>query len=135
MTSDEKRAYLVKIFKINPSHFLRPRERHLTSVQYSINERARLLARLDKVTENGKICMVVEGMDCDCMQSCTARTRERESLFEEWRREEREYENAEGPTWVSFCRPSEAPSNARRDRALEAFEGGHPHSVYMGSLD
>lgn len=96
-------------------------------------ENARLRRILDRAQSDGKIGIVVSGMDCDCSSFHRERVYDSfSSVMEIKRFEDKAYEDAEGPLTVSFIHPSKInPSNnASRDLALEAFEDGHAHVVY-----
>lgn len=83
--------------------------------------------------EDGKVALVTSGMDCDC-SSWTGRVfllpavpvKVNQSI-------EKMYESAEGPITWHLTRPSMAQHirETNRDLALEAFEDGHPHVVYV----
>lgn len=91
--------------------------------------RAKLAEHIHACTENGKVAIVSDGMDCDCVRSCHSSLRVAAPFAIE--REVNEiHESAEGPVSVCIVKPSEAPENWSRDLALEAFEDGHPHVVY-----
>lgn len=112
--------------------------RRLSAVHYAINSRAALAARIAAVAVNGRVGVVTSGMDCDCVQYRRESIRDvPESIFAAWRAREEDYESADGPMSISYVRPDECEDGhyVSRDRALEAFEDGHAHYVYAGTLD
>jgi hypothetical protein len=110
--------------------------------------RINLIRKIQDCTEDGKVCTVWGGMDCDCATWEGRVTTH--SLADEYDMHDgdgnpykslthavlayidRQYENAEGRLHFDVLRPSEAKDveSSSRDLALEAFEDGHPHVVY-----
>lgn len=101
-----------------------------------INHRAALLDRLNACTEFGKVAFIRDGMDCDCTQYLHVDHIDRPVSIVAWMEsEDKRCEWLDGPESAYFGRPSEYPEqNASSDRALEAYEDGHPHSITMISL-
>ena len=95
-------------------------------------ERQRRAERLASLAEDGRICIVSSGMDCDgCRWS--GRVYEFDAIpFAVERFIEKEYEWADGPLRLELASPSECEEveYESRDLALEAFEDGHPHCLY-----
>lgn len=92
--------------------------------------------RIAECEENGMVVVIESGMDCDCVQydgrkhPIPATVQAFDKLAQsigEW---------ADGVFTLSIVSPSEAReiSYRSRDRALEAYEDGHSHIVYMGAL-
>jgi len=92
-------------------------------------ERAALAAELSDCTVNGVTGIVESGRDCDCVQYTHSATRTGLTLIAFERERDSIYSWADGPCYVSLCRPDELPGNHSRDLALEAFEDGHAHIV------
>jgi hypothetical protein len=100
-----------------------------------LQDRAATAARIAQLAENGRIAVVENGMDCDCVRYTgwvtilPATT----MAVEAWAR--REQSNAEWPWGFYLERPSEAAEIKRqsRDLALEAFEDGRPHLISTAS--
>lgn len=83
--------------------------------------------------EDGMVAVVWSGMDCDCVRySGNAYI-----IPSDWRsimdHINSTYEWADGPCHYYFEKPSVAEQIHRqsRDLAMEAFEDGHPHVVYV----
>lgn len=100
-----------------------------------IAKRAELRALLDRVQVCGQVGVITHGMDCDCCECHREDVRPAfRSVIEASRFLDISYSDAEGPHTVSFVQPGKIDRgrNGSRDRALEAFEDGHAHSVSMG---
>lgn len=111
---------------------------HRAPVHYSINERATLAARIAAVAENGRVGVIVAGMDCDCSQYRREIIRDVPSNFFKYWHDLYEAEQwLDGPQSIAYVRPTEARDGYHRssDRALEAYEDGHPHRVTWTNLD
>ena len=120
-----------KMKRLLKKHAKNSRGPIVAEVHYTINRRAALKERLDKVSVGGKVALYISSMDCDCSRTQSARHMLVPSLVEAWRILERIYEGAEGPTSAYFCEVADYPEWVEhRDLALEAFEDGHPHVVY-----
>lgn len=94
--------------------------------------RQRRAERLTSLAENGKVCIVSSGMDCDG-GAWSGRVYEFDAVpYAIERFIEKEYEWADGPLRLELARPSECEEveYESRDLALEAFEDGHPHCLY-----
>lgn len=97
-----------------------------------IANHARFVERVRACVEDGMVAVVYGGMDCDC-----SRWDDRVVLLpavpvvvDKWICDY--HDGAEGPQWTRISRPSRAPKKSTsRDLALEAFENGHPHVVYL----
>jgi hypothetical protein len=110
-----------------------PANRHWVSQR--VDENANIRAHLDQlVPVEGKVGVIESGMDCDC----SAYHREYlmpmfTSVAQYKRWAENEYAGAEGPHNMHLVNPDQIDRsrNGSRDLALEAFEGGHSHVVYL----
>jgi hypothetical protein len=104
----------------------------LSELHESVQKRIALNRKISEFAEDGKICVVEGGMDCDCSAYEGHVHTFSSNLTEFWEGIERMYYNAEGPIHWHIIRPSDADSVDRssRDLALEAFENGHAHVVY-----
>jgi hypothetical protein len=102
-----------------------------------INERAELAAQFRDKAEDGMVAIVRSGMDCDCTQYRTAvHIPVPLSVFAFQKGEEDHREWLDGPESMWIAKPSDEPRMRKsRDRALEAYEDGHPHVVYYGDID
>lgn len=101
-----------------------------------LQEKAELLALWHEYAEDGQIAVIREGMDCDCTQYRKVSVIPIPGLMAWQKQEDLHYQWLDGPETTWFGRPStHAPSYTSRDRALEAYEDGHPHYVTWGSLD
>lgn len=96
------------------------------------DENAAIRSCLDRNTIDGKIGVIVQGMDCDC---CAYR---REYVTESWssvaafkKHWSEHCDYLDGPETQNFCQPTEVEkcNNYSRDLALEAYENGHPHRI------
>lgn len=94
--------------------------------------KALIAERIKRLAEDGKIAIVYGGMDCD-----GARWDNRVAIMPavlvvvlHWI--DTYHEHAEGPQWQRIESPSRAPKRSTtRDLALEAFENGHSHVLYV----
>lgn len=105
-------------------------------VHSSIEQRAGYRRILDTCVEDGKIGYVRSGMDCDCTQYRREDVRPAPAGAFVFQREEDEHQSwLDGPESTYWLRPSETEKSYRSaDRALEAYEDGHPSVVYWGDL-
>lgn len=97
-------------------------------------ENAEIRAMLDRCWVDGKIGVAVSGMDCDCSQYSRQYTIDLPNSVQAFKRwHERHVEWLDGPESQRFMRPDQVDKSANwsRDLALEAFEDGHPHVVYV----
>ena len=92
----------------------------------------RLLEKIQRRAEGGKVAMVYGGIDCDGVRvdNCVSMLPASDAVVDRWLTQL--YDDAEGPTWAHVAAPSETADLHRetRDLALEAFEDGHPHILY-----
>ena len=110
----------------------RERWSRIERIQQMRRARARFLADLRDLAEDGMIAVVESGRDCDCVDyfgrvHVIAATLEAyNDLYD------RTAEWADGPFYFALAKPSEADKieYESRDRVLEAFEDGHRHHVY-----
>ena len=104
--------------------------RQLTGTD-DLQRKAKLKAELDACTVNGVYARVTCGMDCDCVKFKRIRHVPNNGIMAYIRDEEHAYKWADGPIGIYIENPVECPEEYQsRDLALEAFEDGHPHSVY-----
>lgn len=96
-------------------------------------KRERLYQRIDSMTENGHVGLHIDAIDCDCAHYTRAWSIPMTSHRAVLREIERAYDDAEGMMTVSVVTPQFADTHewTSRDLALEAFEEGHPHVVYI----
>ncbi len=84
-------------------------------------------------TYRGKVMVGFWSRDCDCCESTKTHIM-KPSEVEKYL--EMEFDNAEGPCNWWLVPPKDwkaaqaAARDSFRDRALEAFEDGHPHIIY-----
>ncbi len=84
-----------------------------------------------RVKHKGKMMVkVVEsGMDCDCVQY-SGRVHTCEATFEAYEKMHDDIaEWADGPFSLTIVPWSQKVTYTSRDRALEAYENGHPHHI------
>lgn len=96
---------------------------------YTIHESINLRGAIEAAAEHGKVTLVITERDCDHVQVTYTETLLR---WEVRQYLEKVYANAEGPVSWQAIRPSSKMFDLPppRDYILEAFEDGHPHSVY-----
>lgn len=101
-----------------------------------LTERAALKLHIEACTEGGKIAIHRSGMDCDCTQYRSCRIVDApKSVFAFVHGEEKHREWLDGPESMWIDKPSRSvEGHASADRALEAYEDGHPGTVYWGDL-
>jgi len=103
----------------------------VAGIHYVINSRASVMAEMDKAEQDGLVCLFAGGSDCDHVYSHAATTMPRPGAVKACQLIDREFEQAEGPTFAHFIKPDEAPEdNGWRDYIAEAHEDGHPYSVH-----
>jgi hypothetical protein len=99
----------------------------------SLMEKMHVARRIAEWAENGKIAVVYGGMDCDMSRwdNRVALIPANVMAYQKWY--DGYMEGAEGPQWASIARPSDVADlkSESRDLALEAFEDGHAHVVYL----
>lgn len=87
---------------------------------------------LDLLTLNGKIALCVTSVDCDMSKTSYCKIVKAPGVMQHYKWVCDKYDNAEGYFSWRFERPDRVDEYVqRRDLALEAFEDGHPHVVYM----
>lgn len=94
---------------------------------------ADIRATLDDATVGGAIGIITSGMDCDCTSYHRERVRRAFSSVAECKLWDADRcEGLDGIESVYFVTPDKVDRrrNASRDLALEAFEDGHPGTVY-----
>jgi len=108
------------------------------AIHSRIIERGNARARFAAMAENGMVAICRSGMDCDCTQYSSVRIVPVPVSIVAWLREEDEHNNwLDGPESMWLDKPSNhdnEESYASADRAMEAYEDGHPSVVYWGSL-
>lgn len=97
-------------------------------------ERADLKERITRNMEDGAICVVTSGRDCDCAEFVWSSIVHNPSVMKLWGEEQDAYYWADGPIGIGYCKPSERPGNYSRDLAMEAYENGHPHYVTSATV-
>lgn len=108
----------------------------------SEERRNALLARLGihktlaSKAENGKVALIESGMDCDGVQYTGHVTLIDANFAAYEKHHDHVAEHADGRFWFAIMKPSDAKNvhYRSRDRALEAYEDGHPHSITYGSI-
>lgn len=106
-------------------------------VHNSINARAALWAKINEHAVNGRVGRVTAGMDCDCTQyRYEAVIDVPKGAMVAIREEESWYDSSDGYAQRWYRSPLESVQRYRsRDLALEAYEDGHPGTVYPGTLE
>lgn len=98
------------------------------------DENAVVRGILDRAWVDGRIGFITDGMDCDCTKYHHERVIELPNSVQALKRYvDRHIEWLDGPESQRFVRPDQIDRSAdySRDLALEAFEDGHPHVVYI----
>lgn len=111
-----------------------PLKRVRTSpIHHAINDRAGYAQILRSCVEDGKIGVARSGMDCDCTQYSYVQIMDAPSGAIKFAREEDfHYSSLDGTESTQWLKPSECIIQSHsRDLALEAYEDGHPHVVYI----
>lgn len=108
--------------------------RELRDAQYTdaLASKSAFKARLDSLSVNGYVVICVNSVDCDMTHASYTRLIPA-SLMACQCEEADIYNGAEGPTSVDYASPYDVEPNQyeTNDLALEAFENGHPHVVYI----
>lgn len=109
----------------------------LAPVHHTINARHQFRRILDRTVVNGWFGVVRSGHDCDCSQYYRESIEIAPKGAVQFMRQEQEHEEwLDGPESTHYRKPDEiTPQHKSRDRALEAYEDGHPHLVFMGDID
>lgn len=104
----------------------------LPEIDYKINDRAKVAHRLDGAVQDGKLGVIRDGMDCDCVRYHHESIVNYPGLIEFMQSEEEHYSWLDGPETTSYVHPSRIDRNGNysRDLAMEAHENGHEHVVY-----
>lgn len=106
---------------------------HLLEEAHERTERRReWVRRFKRHHQDGKIGVIIWSRDCDMCESHVAWIAEVNTVAELDAWIDRRLESAEGPMSFHLVSVREAEDflPAFRDRALEAFEDGHPHAIY-----
>lgn len=98
-------------------------------------ERAQIAQEIRDCTEEGMVCVVTSGRDCDMSEFTWVQLVANLSPMKFWGDRQDSYYWADGPMHIGICKPSERPEAYSRDLALEAFEDGHPHIVSSVRFD
>lgn len=95
-------------------------------------QRARLKAHIEACTEQGKIAIVRSGMDCDCTSYTHVNHVPTPLSVLAFERDEDEHQSwLDGPESMYIAKPSDEPEYHNTiDLALEAYEDGHPSTIY-----
>jgi len=99
-------------------------------------EKARRFAYIYGKAENGYVVPITEGCDCDGVQYRHIGEPVKAVPLVLLKQEDDEYDWADGPMHIYYEKPSIAlkMENKSVDRALEAYENGHPHSIILGRI-
>ena len=97
-----------------------------------IGERARLAKAISAKQRDGFVGLSVWQMDCDCASWTSFEVLKANTMVVDHYLDDL-HANAEGRVSWHFVTPQEARDSVgeHRDHALEAFEDGHPHVVYI----
>jgi hypothetical protein len=93
--------------------------------------RQALIARVTECNEGGKILVVESGIDCDGVQYWGHGTLIDATIQAFDAHHDHVAKWADGTYRLQVCRPSDEIDSGSRDLALEAFEDGHPYSLYV----
>lgn len=91
--------------------------------------RQRWLAAIREYNQHGVVALCHWSRDCDCCEATYREEIEAVPAVIDARMNEI-LDGAEGPTRFWLQRVSDPFERSFRDRALEAFEDGHPHHIY-----
>jgi len=93
--------------------------------------RQALISLIAERSENGQVLVVEDGMDCDGCQY-SGRTVLIDATVKAFDAHRDDVAHgADGVFYLSIERPSAKIEYHSRDRALEAFEDGHPYSLHV----
>ncbi len=95
-----------------------------------LEEKAQLIGRIKECNQGGKVQVGYWQMDCDCA-SWEGGITVPATVVHVNRAIEGLYDGAEGPVRWWITTPDDKIARNSRDHALEAFEDGHAHSVYI----
>jgi hypothetical protein len=132
LTPTEKHA-IRKAFRMYRD---RPTPR-VAAIHTTINDRAYWRDAFDYYAEDGQVVVCRSGMDCDCTQYASRhRIAVPVSIVAWWKDEEEHRAYLDGPEsmWLERPEPDHEDTYRSADRALEAYENGHPGTVYWGDL-
>lgn len=132
--SKKARAAIRRGCKWNDTPFYK---KGLAEVHARINERAAFADRFAAVQIGGKVGYIVSGMDCDCTQYHREGIMDVPASLVAFVKDlDEHYQWLDGPESTYYVRPDEVEDGLSKsaDRALEAFEDGHPGTVYWGDL-
>lgn len=137
MPQTAEKAYFKDVAALRSLHLVHSNDPDYHWMHHRYQQRMAIHRLIQECAENGQILVIESGMDCDCVQY-DGRTRVIEASIKAYDELEREVgEWADGPFSFSIARPSEEANihYRSRDRALEAYEDGHPHSIHLGDID
>lgn len=120
-----------KLLKCEPDRWTEFTEH--SELHWNINQRGSMRAHFEAVQQNGKIGIIVAGMDCDCVKYHYEHVEPVPVSMMVWQRgEQKRCDYAEGPESVHYVSPNEVQHGAywSRDLVMEAYEDGHSHVVY-----
>lgn len=97
------------------------------------DDNAKIRKMLDRYWRNGQIGVRLSGIDCDCTQYYREYVLTCPNSVQWFKRHwDHHCEWLDGPESQSFCLPSEiVPQHRSYDLAMEAYEDGHPSTVYL----
>lgn len=104
-----------------------------SAIHFTIDERSAYRRTLDRCVEDGLIGVERNGRDCDCVQYHSSYVVSAPTGAVQFQRQEDEHRGwLDGTESTYWSKPSETVClRVSRDLALEAFEDGHPHVVYI----
>jgi hypothetical protein len=133
MLSEKIKRNLKKIVKMGQDRNLR-----VPAIHSRIMERGNARARFTAMAENGLVAICRSGMDCDSTQYSSVHIVPVPVSIIAWLKDEDDHNQwLDGPESMWIDAPSAHDNEDRyasADRALEAYEDGHPSTVYWGSL-
>jgi hypothetical protein len=74
-----------------------------------LEQRANLKASLENCTENNKLALLVEGMDCDCGQFSRTYHEKAFSVMEYLKFKKKAFEGVDGTVSIRYGKPSDYP--------------------------
>lgn len=98
-----------------------------------VERNAQIRSMLDRCLVDGQIGVILSGMDCDCTQYYDERVMKMPNSVQWFKRYWDEHcEWLDGPETQTFVPPASiVPQHRSYDLAMEAYENGHPSTVYL----
>lgn len=102
-----------------------------------VDRNAQIRSMLDRCLVDGRIGVILSGMDCDCTQYYREYVMKMPNSVQWFKRHwDKHCDWLDGPETQTFVPPADiTPQHRSYDLAMEAYENGHPSTVYLKSVD